>query len=153
GSSRQLADKIAPHGIRLESLPDASLEDVFTGIRKLGGWTGRVRTAARLESSIRAELERVAESFKGVPSRSCLLTLSPLSKPPAPPFVALPGSYHDDLLRMIGQRNVARAGVGGVVYATMSLEAILQADPEVIIELDPDGDRKSGGDAEAREAW
>jgi iron complex transport system substrate-binding protein len=153
GTSRLLTDRLAPHGLRLESLPDARLEDIFAGIRRLGERTGRARTAEHLERAVRAELDQVAAQFACRPGRSYLLALEPLSEPPAPPCVALAGSYHDDLLRRIGHRNVAGDAPGAAAYGMLSLEAILRADPDVIIELDPSGSRRPGGDVDAVRAW
>lgn len=47
-----------------------------------------------------------------------------------------------------GHRNIADAS-----YGQLSLEAIVRADPEVIIEFDAEGTNRPGGDAEALRAW
>ena len=66
-------------------------------------------------------------------------------------FAAGPGSFYDDLIRLAGHRNAA--AVGGRAYAPLSLEAILTTDPDVIIELTPDGTTRTEGDAQARRIW
>jgi iron complex transport system substrate-binding protein len=151
GHSRMLFDRLAPLGVRLESVPDGSAEDVFRAIEQIGRLTGRPKTAQRLVESLRRELKEVAEAFRGSPARRVLILTGTLSSPPSPPFVAGPGSFYDDALRLVGHRNAAPAD--GPAYGMLSLESILKADPEVIIELDAVGLARPGGDAEALAAW
>lgn len=151
GNSRLLLERLAPLGIRLESVPDGSSSDVFSAIERIGRLTGRPKTAQRLIESIRRELEEVAAAFRDAPSRRVLILTGTLSSPPSPPFVAGPGSLYDDALRLAGHRNAAPPG--GPAYGMLSLESILEADPEVILELDPDGRARPAGDADALAAW
>jgi ABC-type Fe3+-hydroxamate transport system substrate-binding protein len=65
--------------------------------------------------------------------------------------VAGPGSFYDDLLTRAGHRNVAETA--GRPFAPLSLEFIVQADPDVIIELVAEAQLRPDGDAEARHVW
>jgi iron complex transport system substrate-binding protein len=151
GNSRLLSDRLAPLRLRLESVPDGGSNDVFTAIEHIGRLTGRAKTAQRLVESVRRELAEVAGAFRDFPSRRVLILTGTLSSPPSPPFVAGPGSLYDDMLRLAGHRNAAPAD--GRAYGMLSLESLLEADPEVIVELDPDGRARAGGDADALAAW
>ena len=139
GRSRLQAEKLRAAGLAYTSLPDESLEDVFASIRIAGRVLGRPATARRLAAAIRADLDRVRKAYAGLARRRVLIVLGQLSDPPRPPFVAGPGSFYDDLLRLAGQRNAAPASLGA--FAPLSLEAIVRADPEVIIQLAPDAKR------------
>ena len=151
GTSRAITERLERMGLTFESLPDRTLADVFAAIERVGELTERRETARRLSDGLRAELTRIARQYADVPPQRVLVLLWTLSDPPAPPFVAGPDSLYDDLLRRAGHANVADAGVQA--YAPFSLEAIVRADPDVIIELDADGTGRPGGDTEAVRVW
>jgi len=151
GQSRALTERLARQNLRLVSLPDRSLNDIFTAIKKVGTLTHRPQTAEMLCHAIRADLDRVTDRFAGTPPARVLLLIGTLSDPPMPPFVAGPGSFYDDLLKRAGHTNVVAEH--GAMFAPLSLEFILRADPDVIIELDPDGRARPQGDADALRAW
>jgi iron complex transport system substrate-binding protein len=151
GTSRAQLERFALLDLRIESIPDANLTDLFAGIRLVGTWTGRARTAERLCAGIEADLAAVSAQFAGATPARVLLLTGTLSDPPRPPFVAGPGSFYDDLLTRAGHENVV-AGKQAA-FGPLSLEFIVRADPDVIIELDPDGRQRPGGDADARRVW
>ena len=151
GTSRAITTRLDRLELHFESLPDDHLADVFTAIKQIGELTGRRETARRLCTGIRADLDRIAQRYQDQPAARVLILLGPLANPPASPFVAGPGSFYDDLLRRAGHINVADEGASA--YGSFSLEAIVRADPDVIIELDADGRGRVGGDTEARHVW
>jgi iron complex transport system substrate-binding protein len=151
GSSRATVGRLAELGIRPVSLPDRTLADVFTAIRIVGELTARPQTAEQLCGDIEHQLASVAQRYAPATPRRVLLLTGTLADPPAPPFVAGPGSLYDDLLRRAGHENAADQGVRA--YAPLSLEAIVRIDPEVIIELDAAGQARPAGDADAVSAW
>ena len=151
GTSRSQLDRFAPLNVRIESVPDDNLDDLFTAIRRIGELTGRPRTAAQLCERIRADLTAVTEAFADVAPARVLLLTATLSDPPRPPYVAGPGSFYDDLLKLAGHRNVLTGDQSA--FGPLSLEFIVHAAPDAIIELDPDGKSRPNGDADARAAW
>lgn len=151
GASRALTDRLGALGLRFEAVPDTSFDDLFAAIRQIGELTGRPRTAERLCAGIRADLEAIRTRTGRLPAARVLWLIGTLDDPPRPPYVAGPGSFYHDLLRLAGQRNAV--GKPAPAFGTLSLEYISQADPDVIIELDPDGSRRPGGDADACRAW
>jgi iron complex transport system substrate-binding protein len=150
GTSRAISDRLARLDLRYESIPDTTLADLFTGIERIGALTHRPATAARLAAAIQTDLDTVAARFDGTRSQRVLLTIAPLPDPPARIYAAGPGSFYDDLLRRAGHENVV---TGGRPFTPVSLEFILRADPDAIIELVPDAVARPGGDADARAAW
>ena len=151
GTSRAITTRLDRLQLHFKSLPDDHLADVFTAIIRIGELTGRRETARRLCTGIRADLKRIARRYQDQPAARVLILLGPLANPPAPPFVAGPGSFYDDLLRRAGHINVTDEGA--LAYGPFSLEAIVRADPDVIIELDADGRGRTGGDTEALRVW
>ncbi len=151
GASRALTERLAPLGLRLESVPDSDLADLFAAIARIGRLCGRPRSAELLNADIRAQLDRVDTEFRGVSSARVLLLTGTLPDPPQPPFVAGRRSFYDELLRRAGHLNVAPEDAPA--FGALSLEVILKLDPDVIVELDPDGHARPAGDADALRVW
>lgn len=148
GASRTQAESLAALEIRVESLPDRSLEDLFTSLRRVDEIFGTQR-AAELVKNIDADLRAVAQRYKQTQQR-VLLVIGCLADPPTPPFVAGPESFYDELLRRAG---VSNAAATDAAFGPLSLEYILRTDPDQIIELDPDGRERPGGATDALRSW
>ncbi len=151
GSSRAQAEKLRRLELPYISVPDVSLDDLFTAIAQIGERARRADVAARLAAGIRDKLRAAAVRCKGVPKRRVLVLTAPLRDPPAQAFIAGPGSFYADLLHLVGHENVGE--LADKPFTTASLEFILRADPDVIIELAPDDADRPGGDADARRVW
>ena len=151
GTSRAQLDRFAALDLRIESVPDAGLKDLYTAIRRIGKLVGRPRTAARLCTGIESDLASVTQRYGNLPPARVLLLTGTLSDPPRPPYVAGPGSFYDTLLCRGGHTNVVSGEQAA--FAPLSLEFIVRADPDVIIELDPDGRQRPAGDSAALETW
>ena len=151
GTSRAQLERFAALDLRIESVPDAGLTDLLAGIRQVGVSTGRTRTAERLCAGIESDLAVVSAHFADTPPARVLLLTGTLRDPPRPPYVAGPGSFYDDLLKLAGHENVVAGRQAA--FGPLSLEFIVRADPDVIIELDPDGRQRPNGDADARRVW
>lgn len=151
GQSRTQTERLKRLNLRFESIPDTGLEDVFSAIVRVGVLTGRAAAAAELNAAIRADLNAVTKRYADVAPARVLILTATLSDPPAPPFVGGAGSFYDELLRLAGHTNAAAPA--GRAFAPLSLEFILRADPDVIIELDADGSARPGGEAQALKVW
>lgn len=151
GKSRAITDRLAALNLRFESLPDTTLDDLFDAIERVGVLTNRRETARCLVAGVRADFESVAARFADAPRARVLLLTGPLPDPPMQADAAGPGSFYDHLLRRAGHANVAKPS--GRPFCRLSLEFILQADPDVIVELAPDQKSRPAGDADARHVW
>ena len=151
GTSRAQMERFTSLGLRVESVPDFRVEDLFVAIRLIGDLTARPKTADTLCANIEADLDRVTQSHRDFHRRRILLCTAPLTDPPRPPLVAGPGSFYDDLLRRARLENIAPETQ--MPFAPLSLEFIIRADPDVIIELAPDDAQRPHGDADALQAW
>lgn len=151
GKSQAITERLSRLGLHYESVPDNTLDDLFSAAERIGELTARQAAARELVERVRGELALVARRYAATPPASVLVVLSPLTDPPAQVFAAGPGSFYDDLLRRAGHRNAAAAG--GRAFAPLSLEHILRVDPDVIVELTPDGATRPEGDQDARRVW
>jgi iron complex transport system substrate-binding protein len=151
GHSRAQTERLKPLGLRVESVPDESLDDLYAAIRRIGELTGRSQSASRLCAQIPDDLDAVSRACRGGPAQRVLVLIGVLRDPPTPPFVAGPGSFYDVLLHKAGQRNAAPQEQSA--FAPLSLEYLRRSDPDVIVELDPDGESRPQGDADALRVW
>jgi len=151
GQSQLIRDRFDHVGIRYESLPDSSLEDVFAAIGKLGRLTGRPATAAHLTKALRTDLRSLVADYRPRHQRRVLMLTGKLDSPPRSPWVAGPGSYLSELLELAGHRNAAE-GLGRP-YAQISLEELLTLDPEVILEFVGQEEAGPAQHRQAQQAW
>lgn len=105
--------------------------DGFDGVvsdgQTLGAAISRVDAAQNVMAQLQADRQAVADSVATRESPpKVLLTLNTKLD-----YVAGPGSYADDLLQLAGANNVASEA--GAMWPQLSREAILSADPDVII--------------------
>jgi len=101
---------------------------VLDAIKLVGKATGRQKEAEELTSTMAARIAAVEARSKGSPSVRTFFELSPEL------HTAGPGSFVDDMIRLAGGSNIA-AGAGKE-WPQLSQEALLVADPEVILLAD-----------------
>lgn len=126
-SSQALAGRLENLGISTLTAFPTNLEETLESILNIGEATGRLEEAqalvAEMESGVQAVTAESGALEEGEKPRVLvLLDLDSL-------FIAGPGTQEDELVRMAGGLN-AMAATG---YAQVSEEAIVVADPEVII--------------------
>jgi iron complex transport system substrate-binding protein len=151
GARRAIRDRLSHLDLRFEAVPDDTLADLFAAIRDVGKWTNRPLTAERLVAGVQADLDRMAQAFADTPKRRVLILAAPMPSPPTQVYAAGPESYYHDLLARVGHIDVVPPGRPPVT--PVSLEFILQADPDVIVELAPDTRERPNGGASALPAW
>lgn len=132
-SSYQLTDKLVKLHLPVKQLPDSNLEDIFTAISRLGQYTNRNRTARAVVDILRADLKRLAAgAVIRNPPPSVLIVTGSLPVPPKAVWVAGPGSFIDEMVRLAGCRN-ALSEISKP-WGEASLETIVRADPDFILE-------------------
>jgi iron complex transport system substrate-binding protein len=122
----------------------ASIEGLLEQTELLGKITGHAEDAAELASLMRQEIDAIT-------------ALTATAEPPTvfhevdnTYFTAGPGSFTGDLYEALGAENIAAAT--GEAYPQMTAEAIIAADPEVIILADEDAG-ESPETVAARPGW
>lgn len=130
-SSPKLEGKLRALDLPVEVLSDSSYEDVFEAIRKLGSVTQRPLTARRLIDNLKTDIARLEQP--PAPNKRVLLVTGPMPIPATGLHVAGPGSVLDRFLRLAGCEN-AMAGRLERPWARISVEQVLAANPDIIIE-------------------
>jgi len=114
-------------GVRVVALDTATFDGVFDALAEIGRLFDRGNRADELAARMRRELDDLAARAASAEPRRVLVVVGR-----DPLYVAGPGSYLDELVRRAGGINVA--GDPGSPYRRISVEAILERAPEVIVD-------------------
>lgn len=125
-SNPSLLSRLAALGVPVYIVYPRSIATTLSTIRDLGQLVGRPEQAARLAEQLERSIRRVAAATADLPRPRVLLGVEV-----RPLTVAGPQTLADDLIRAAGGRNVVPAGPGR--YPTWSIEAVLAADPDLIL--------------------
>jgi iron complex transport system substrate-binding protein len=109
----------------------SSVEGVYEQVDLLGEATGHALDAARLIADMQAAVEEIRSEIGDVADAPTVFHEIDNTY-----FTAGPGSFIADLYDILGAGNIAEAT--GQPFPQMSTEAIIEADPEVIILADED---------------
>ncbi|HYD41284.1 MAG TPA: helical backbone metal receptor [Anaeromyxobacter sp.] len=126
GGAMPAVSRLAELGIPVLALPIVNVADVLAACRSVGAALGDrpagERLAARLEDTIARSRARAAR----LPPRRVLFIVGR-----EPLVVAGPGSYPDELLRVVGARNVVE---GTVAWPVLPVERAAALDPDVVVD-------------------
>ncbi|HEY3675362.1 MAG TPA: helical backbone metal receptor [Candidatus Tumulicola sp.] len=126
-SQQRLAGVLSHAGITVMLLPDDSYESIFTNLHVIGNICGHLDEAATLVGSLRRETEQLraqARKFRRRPSVFVVLGNAPIWTAGADSFIAT-------LIGMAGGLDAASNLPSA--YAQYSAEALLRAQPDVIV--------------------
>lgn len=104
------------------------LDEVFASIDLIGQMTGVPAAADALVCSLEARAAAVSAAIEGAPPTSVFFELGPEL------YSAGPGSFVDDILTRAGGENIAADA--GQMWPQLSAEAVIAADPRVILLAD-----------------
>jgi iron complex transport system substrate-binding protein len=122
------AGGLAAAGVPGLPLAMGDIAQVYDAVGQLGSRVGRVAEAEALVARLRAALAKARAESAGRPVRRALVAVD---GDPKQCFVAGGGTFVAELLALAGGENVAAARPG---YYVISAEALLAADPDVIID-------------------
>ncbi|MNS06066.1 Vitamin B12-binding protein precursor [compost metagenome] len=114
---------------QIVQLSSVTLASVAQNVLDLGGVTGREAQAEKLAGRIRAGIQQATQQAakREKPPRVFYMVWG------EPLITAGPGSYLDDLIRTAGGENAVRDLPPGNPYPPYSWEALVAADPDVIL--------------------
>ena len=107
-------------------LADKNVEGIFAHIQTLGRIVGRSSKADAVAMELRREVTAIQQRVQGMPPVRMLYVLN------SQPLITVgPGSFIDQLIGMAGGVNVAAKSA--TAYPRLSMETVLQEDPEVLV--------------------
>ncbi len=126
-ANQAFIERLERAGLRVYWTDLVGSADVFRVTRELAGLLGDTGRGEALAGRLREEMQRVGARLAGRLSRRVLVVYGH-----RPLIVAGPGTLVDELIRMAGSHNVA--GEGSLPYPTWSMEQVIRAAPEIIID-------------------
>lgn len=129
----QVAERLRQLGVRAENVSQDSIADIFRSITLIGKLTGTEARAARLSADIRARLDSARRQAAGRRRRGVLFLVGRSPGTLQGMVGAGPGTFVDELLALAGGDNMLKASP--IAYPRVSVEQVLAADPEVILDM------------------
>ncbi len=125
---QRIIPQLEERGITVFALDSNTLDEILEAITLVGQITGKEEAASGLVTEMQNRIKAVTDKTSGLPEgqkpRVFYITWhDPLLAPGS-------GTFQDDLIGKAGGTNIARNLIG---YANISLEAVIEANPEVMI--------------------
>ncbi len=130
--------RLGTFGVKVVALDTSTYEGVFASLAELGRLLDRQQRAAALERELRGQLAQIRRTAQDLAPRSVLFVVGR-----DPLYVAGPGSHVDEMIAMVGGTNVFHDAPS--TYHRVSMEAVLERLPEVIIDTSDNGPRALRG--------
>ncbi|HEX7183786.1 MAG TPA: cobalamin-binding protein [Thermoanaerobaculia bacterium] len=137
GSQSQTVEVLRRLGLRVEVLPSQTVDDLFNAVSRLGGLLGREAQAERLAKDLRQRIERIRKAVASLPKERRPRVFYQVWDRPL--MTATRQTLIGQLIELAGGVNVFGDLPGR--YPQVSLEAVLERDPEVIVAPDHHADR------------
>ncbi len=151
GHNQSVEQLCADNRIQLYFDATERFEDIYRTLRELGAILDRREEAAAVETKMRDRLGRVESAVSGQPRPRVFMTLARNPESIASIMTGARGTFIDEMIVRAGGENVF-ADLG-MDYPSVSLEAILVAKPDVIIEAMPEVKLTPAVEADIRRQW
>lgn len=143
---RAYLDELRRRGIHVEELSGHGFEEVLSSFAQVGRLVGREEEGQALAVRVRADLAAIARVSSALPRRSVALVIER-----DPLYVVGGGSFASELIVAAGGENVF-ADVESA-YPRVSLEALADRAPELVIDASAAGADTHDAVRAAREHW
>lgn len=144
--NRAPVEQLRRLGVRVAVVGEDTFEDSWEAMETIGRWVGRPDEADALAERVRAEIDAVREAAKDRPRRRVLFVVG------HDPLVAAgEGLFVDQLIEVVGGRNVGAVGRGS--WPRLSLESVVAAAPDVIVDGAMGTEAGAGGEEALRGWW
>lgn len=144
--NRASVEQLRRLGVEVVVVSEDTFEQTWDAIRTVGAWVGRREQAEELVARVQADLEVVRAAAAAQPARRVLFVVG------HDPLVAAgDGLFVDELIEVVGGENVGAIGKGQ--WPRLSLETVVAAAPEVIIDGAMGTESGPGGDEAILKWW
>ena len=127
--------KMRDLGLKVAILDPANFKGILHDVALVGRATGTPKQAATLIGTMRAEVNGVKKTLANARGRPRVYYEIDATNP-TQPFTAGPGTFIDEAIRIAGGKNIADGVTscsGTTCYPQLSLEAIVQRNPQIIL--------------------
>jgi iron complex transport system substrate-binding protein len=151
GHNRGVEELCERNGVQLFRDKTERLDDVLATVRELGRILMCVEAGDRAAARMKSGLERVGTATKQLSRPRVLVTVARRMGSMAQVTTTSRGTFVGEIIELAGGAN-AFADTA-MSYPQLSLEAILSAQPEIILELMPETPNDAGLGARAMTEW
>jgi len=151
GLAQDMTDFATNNGIDLVSVWLTDLESIFSAIMKIGLAVGCEARAGLLCAEMRLALARVKVAVEGKPTPNVFIVLGREPGTLNRLFTSGSHGFLNDLIEIAGGRNIFRDIERE--YSAVNREALLDREPDVIIELHGEGMNADKQLPEIRQLW
>ncbi len=132
-----LRSRVEALGIPVLRVDHNNVAQILESVTVIGNRCGLADAAVALRGELRAGLDDVARTVAGRPPPRVVIGLDRNAAPDGLRSIsaAAPGGIYHDLIVRAGGANVVPAGQ--ILHPSLSAEALLQLDPDVIVEFAP----------------
>lgn len=150
--AEELKQTLERYDQKVLEIPQRSLEDVYTSLRLLGKTFGVEAEAEAKITEIRQTLRKLAERCQKKRPQRILMVVGRdyQSERLEEVYIVGKDGLCNPLLEIAGGKNVY---TGETPFPKISEEAILQMNPEVILEIQPNETQQSMNETFSRKAW
>jgi len=126
-TSKKAIWQIKEMGYRVELFPFTTLDETLNSIRRIASLVGKKENGEKLAAKIESAMRGVAKgSAKSKPRVLVVWGQRPM-------VVTGPGSFMDELIKVVGAVNVANRG--SMKYPHWNKENVIAANPDVIVDM------------------
>jgi iron complex transport system substrate-binding protein len=145
--------KIEDLGIQILEVDHRTLEGILASITEIGEACGTEQAASEVLDDIERRTSTIANATKDLPRPTVLLSSARNlgTGAVAQVFAAGKNQWYDDIITMAGGANAYTNE--GVQFPELSPEGLIRLDPDVVVELAPDLERKDRTPEELISEW
>lgn len=126
-------DKLDRMGLRVLVVKSKSVADIIESIRAIGRETGHQDEGERLADQIQRRIDQRTKETASLPRPRVLCVVDHLPGTLKDIYTATSGSFLDELIAASGGQNIAPPDGRG--YSKIQQEAVVEANPQVIIDI------------------
>lgn len=151
---REIRRRLEELGLATLLVDQGDVEGILASFVAIGEACGAAGRGRELAGRVRARLDEVAAATASRPRPRALVVVERelAGGPVRTVWVAGPGTFYDDLLGLAGAVNAWR-GPAAALYPEVSREGLIALDPDVILDLVTELERRGLEPAQVRADW
>ena len=153
-SQGEMERRLGALGIPVVRVDQHRLTGILDSFELLGRVCGVPDRGKELRRTVEGQLENIREAVRGLPEPRVLLSVGRRvgGGRITSLWTAGPGTFLNDVLAEAGGVNVVTGSMAGA-YPELTVEGIVELDPDVILDLVPEGEDDHGMIESARNDW
>jgi iron complex transport system substrate-binding protein len=137
-------------GLTMLSVDHTTVQGILSSVMTIGEACGAAEEAGVLTDDITARMDRVRKATEKSPRPRVLVAVDRTTDVTGSVYIAGRNTFYEEIVSIAGGVN---AYEGAAAYPAVSIEGILQMDPQVVVDMVPGIDKRKGGRKKALARW